>query len=212
VRAQRVVAGSQAREALYTTGRAQGPPGRTGHRSPLNYYVPGLRVLPGRRDTPDHLDSPRVGGYPNPRVATVDPEEPRSSWRSAGPSRLACHGVIRDAAGVEGLDIFDGCVYVCLTPGSGLRFQIGITGGVDIYGRVGVWSLSVRGCQRWRGISWERDRILIVEGEGFRVGSLGTDVSRVVVPARSGVARCVGIADASLSLSLSLVLGGARRI
>jgi hypothetical protein len=58
----------------------------------------------------------------------------------------------------------------------------------------------------------ERDRIVIFEGEGFRVSSSGTGVAGAVALPAGGVARCIGIADASLSLSLSLVGGGSSRL
>ena len=43
-------------------GEPDGSPGQPGHRSPLTTYVPGLCVLPGRRDTPGHLTGCRPEG------------------------------------------------------------------------------------------------------------------------------------------------------
>jgi hypothetical protein len=52
--------------------------------------------------------------------------------------------------------------------------------------------------------SWEREnRSLLMRG-CFRVSSLGTDVPGVYGAQDGPVARCVSVADTSLSLSLSL--------
>ena len=59
------------------------------HRSPLTTYVPGLCVLPGRRDTPDTWTGRRPEGR---RVAAAGSRRLPSSWRSAGPLRLARPG------------------------------------------------------------------------------------------------------------------------
>jgi hypothetical protein len=57
----------------------------------------------------------------------------------------------------------------------------------------------------------EAGAIETCEGVVFRVSSLGTYVSGVVGLAGRALARCLGIAEASLSLSLSLTLGAASR-
>jgi hypothetical protein len=44
----------------------------------------------------------------------------------------------------------------------------------------------------------------------FRVSPTGTDVTGIVVRPAGAVCRCVGIADTSLSLSLSLYSGFSR--
>jgi hypothetical protein len=54
------------------------------------------------------------------------------------------------------------------------------------------------------GVPGRGTQIVSFEGEEFRVSSLRTGVSGVVASLLRGVTRCVGIADASLSLSLSL--------
>jgi hypothetical protein len=51
----------------------------------------------------------------------------------------------------------------------------------------------------------ERDRVETVKGMELRVKSFETDVMGMVAAQGSPVCRCVGIADTSLSLSLSLL-------
>jgi hypothetical protein len=59
-------------------GEPMARPVTPGHGSPLNYYVPGLCVLPGWRDTPDHLGfSPRLAREAPGRVG--DPPDRQSS-------------------------------------------------------------------------------------------------------------------------------------
>ena len=53
--------------------RARGSPGSARHRSPLTTYVPGLCVLPGRRDTPDTWTGRRPEGGALPRLDPWDP-------------------------------------------------------------------------------------------------------------------------------------------
>jgi hypothetical protein len=51
----------------------------------------------------------------------------------------------------------------------------------------------------------ERDRVETVMGMELRVESLETDVMRMVAAQSGLVTRCASFADASLSLSLSLL-------
>jgi hypothetical protein len=53
----------------------------------------------------------------------------------------------------------------------------------------------------------ERDRVITVMGMELRVQSFETDVTGMVAAQGGPLARCVGIADTSLSLSLSLYSG-----
>lgn len=116
--------------------------------------------------------------------------------RRAGEQREAHLG----AQPPGGLDIFSDGVYVCLI----LLFRYGTAGGQLTYGRVGVWSRSWLGLSTLARVAWERDPDRDLRGRSFRVSSLGTGVSSVAVPPSGGLARCPGIAVASLSLSLSL--------
>jgi hypothetical protein len=102
------------------------------------------------------------------------------------------------------------CAYCCgslLTLGCGsvmFSFVMASGVGVEHKDRVWVWP--------WFGRPLALILGLLGEGPGrtmrgcFRVSSLGTDVPGVYGAQNGPVARCVSVADTSLSLSLSLSL------
>ena len=58
-------------------GRVKRPPGSPGQGPPLNYYVPGLSVLPGGLTLPATGTGRQADAW---RVATVDPSGPAAEW------------------------------------------------------------------------------------------------------------------------------------
>jgi hypothetical protein len=64
----------------------------------------------------------------------------------------------------------------------------------------------------WAGVAWERNRVRDLRGVVFRVSSNENIVIGVAAGPVGAVARCIGIADASLSLSLSLVRVSASQV
>jgi hypothetical protein len=75
--------------------------------------------------------------------------------------------------------------------------------GVVGHDRSGLGRFSGIDVKRFAGGPWERDRIEMMRG-CFRVSPNGTDVMGLVAAREGSVARCVSVADTSLSLSLSL--------